>query len=325
MPPLDATNFWTPWAREVSSYVELRDAIDLVESKTKSRQVVWRGQMSIAWPLHSSLYRRAYWTALSVRGRVPQEREISQYEQEIFDRAKTWGLHFRDCGALKFLYLQAILQHYGSPTRLIDVSYNAMIGAWFAVEQRIEDCEPKFDDQDGLLLAFDVEGKSMDESGETKNHDQYDHVPWHQEYRHEGRASEMLIAWSSDYIAWRPSQFHPRMSAQNGGFLIGGVPQTQTNGEGKYQLLTAPGSNEKWLIDDVRQFTSIAIRLNLLDAERGKKPSNAVYAIKINRNAKPEIRENLQAIHGYDYDTIYPDYPGFADFGHPDLRQTPPR
>jgi hypothetical protein len=49
------------------------------------------------------------------------------------------------------------------------------------------------------------------------------------------------------------------------------------------------------------------------------------FTFRITAAAKKEIRDRLTTVFGYSHATIYPDYPGFAEFGTPLLRDEPPR
>jgi hypothetical protein len=63
-----------------------------------------------------------------------------------------------ECGRLSVMAQLALLQHYGAPTRLIDVTFNPWIGLWFAVEQKWKDGLPQ-PDKDVRLIAIDVTRK----------------------------------------------------------------------------------------------------------------------------------------------------------------------
>ena len=59
------------------------------------------------------------------------------------------------------------------------------------------------------------------------------------------------------------------------------------------------------------------MRVHKLGAEAGGPQADAMYTIRIAAEAVPEIRRQLQRLFGYEPLTLYPDYPGFADFGTP--------
>lgn len=55
-----------------------------------------------------------------------------------------------------------------------------------------------------------------------------------------------------------------------------------------------------------------------------KRGSVFAWRGRISASAVPAIRRRLQELFGYEPLTMYPDYPGFADYGTPRLRRTPP-
>jgi hypothetical protein len=98
-----------------------------------TQQFVWRGQAVAEWPLYSSLYRR---TRLTLNQDL-KEADLQQEEHNILTALHQWGLHSTaQNGRLSVLRQLALLQHYGAPTRLIDITFNAFVAAWFAVEQK---------------------------------------------------------------------------------------------------------------------------------------------------------------------------------------------
>ena len=55
-------------------------------------------------------------------------------EVDILKELHRWGLHNSESGGrLSILNQLAILQHYGAPTRLIDITFDAWVAVRFAV------------------------------------------------------------------------------------------------------------------------------------------------------------------------------------------------
>ena len=127
------SEFWAPWEAVVDTFERVQAKIYGVFEKWSKRGSVfaWRGQVNAAWPLHSSLFRRLSWSF-----GTPKEMELATAEREILADVHQWGLHMGEYGRLSVMNQLAILQHFGAPTKLIDITFNPWIGLWFAVQER---------------------------------------------------------------------------------------------------------------------------------------------------------------------------------------------
>ena len=324
MTGMDVESFWEPYETTICSYDELVDCISKVFRKwnSKNKLFAWRGQINASWPLHSSLYRRLLW---SKDGQLFDERELYKNEGYILAEVHRWGLHMSpSLGRLSILNQLAALQHYGAPTRLIDVTFNPWIGVWFAVEPKWVNGDLKYEDVDARLFAVDVTNRLINESPKFRSWEDAYKRPWNGDptklSEEERKAYRM---WCTKVFAWKPPHFDSRIAAQNGGFIFGGVPLS-SGPEGPNQWPKEPGGKGYWKIDEVRAATSVSLRPHKLEAKRGGVPQDAVYTFRIRANAKQEIRERLQKQFGYKHSTIYPDFTGFAQFGTPDIRTSPP-
>lgn len=120
----------------------------------------WRGQADIAWPLHSSAYRRLK--------NLPQgwlldddaltESAMCEYEKRLLGVARLAGHGRTDGRRLADLGLLAKLQHHGAATRLVDFTSNGFVALWFACRAlpgtwgvvfgaRLEGCWPVSDEE----------------------------------------------------------------------------------------------------------------------------------------------------------------------------------
>ncbi len=323
MTDMDIESFWGPYETTISSYDELVDCINKVFRKwnSKNKLFAWRGQINASWPLHSSLYRRLLWT----KGDLLDERDLYKKEGAILAEVHRWGLHMSpSLGRLSILNQLAALQHYGAPTRMIDVTFNPWIGVWFAVEPKRENGEPVYENIDARLFAIDVTNRLINESQDYREWEDAYKRPWIGDPDKNASKNERdaYKTWCAKVFAWKPPHFDSRIAAQNGGFIFGGVPLS-TGPEGPNQWPKGPEGKGYWKIDEVRAAISVSLRPHKLDVQRGGVSQDAVYTFRIRANAKQEIRERLQKQFGYKHSTIYPDFTGFSQFGTPDIRTSP--
>ena len=161
--------FWRPWETEIDS---LKSAIEIIHKvferkSAQGRTYAWRGQIDASWGLASSLYRRLLWSNPSAS--APDEAALQTEEAEVLKSVHRWGLHTGERGRLSVLNQLAALQHYGAPTRLIDVTFNPLIGLWFAVEEQWSNGQSTAKDKDGRLFMIDVTKRLINEdSGRRK-------------------------------------------------------------------------------------------------------------------------------------------------------------
>lgn len=300
---MNADDFWRPWEKEVDSYAEVRDLIHNIFDKWSAagRVFAWRGQVDASWGLWSSLYRRLVWTNGSAKR--PLEEDLQAAEKQVLADFHRWGLHHGRAGRMSVLSQLAVLQHYGAPTRLIDITFNPFIGLWFAVEPRWDGVDILKNETDGRLFAVDVTDRLINEDAVRRNWEDDLTRPWP---RPDHGVS--YSAWQRDVYAWQAPHFDTRIAAQNGGFLLGGVPITPKS----WRYKKGVGSKSAWKIDEVRSATSVSLHPHKVDPAGGGVRSNAVYSVRISANAKVEVRDRLEKLFGYRHRTIYPDYTGFA-------------
>jgi hypothetical protein len=312
---MTASLFWKPFETVITSYADLVQTIEgvLTKAKLENRQFVWRGQVNADWALHSSLYRRLSLT----KGSNPVEKEFSTEEGNILANLHRWGLHnVQGRGRLSALSQLAMLQHFGAPTRLIDVSFNAWVGVFFAVEQKWSNGVLINEADDARLFAFDVTNNIINEQTSQRQWEDSHTRPWTD-------AGEIdPKKWTSSFFAWKPPSLDARIFAQNGGFIFGGVPSTSGPNKTKFQFPKSPDFKDKWWpIDTGRGACSLALRPHKFSANVGAVPNSACYTFRISGDVKRDIRKRLELMFGYKHSTIYPDYTGFSDFAVPHLKR----
>lgn len=291
---MKASDFFGPWEQEVYDYAGLLDAVKLVSARVGShaKQTVWRGVVNAEFGLYSSLYRKLsdQKKASGQKQAFPTEKEMLAAEEKIIECARAeW--RFADLTTLELL---AHLQHYGGPTRLLDVTYNPLIAAWFAVE-----AGEKLDVVDARLFAFDVAGRELTLNSEWNS----DTIPW--------KSHKQKLGWETKRASvWRPPNYNPRIPAQDAAFLLGGVP-TPSRSEILYRKEPGDGTGaDCWKRDEIRAAVSIPVAMNSLS----RKPRNTpTYTLRIKACAKESIRNALENDFGYSSASLFPDLYGLSE------------
>lgn len=182
---------------------------------------VWffRGHKDSSFAFTSTLYRRllnASSDNLSSKNPDEIEEAMLQAELSLLNKARKIGIG-RGLTALETLTL---LQHHGSPTRLIDVTSDWKVALFFACESD--------DDRDGRLFLINTDPGRWSKFPKDEDADERRKSPIWQDYH---THFPYIKQWSDKWLAstWPillPFS-DPRMIAQRGFFLVGGVPSLQ--------------------------------------------------------------------------------------------------
>lgn len=302
---------------EINSFDDLHAEITKLIGKTPDLPLVWRGVRRSTWGLHSHLYRHL----MSVNKVVPPEKrpkgeqpypdesQMVEAEREILRLAREdW--RFDDMSALETF---ARIQHAGGPTRLIDVTQNPYVAAWFAVEASKDD-----DDHDARLFA--IATKPVEKEGKPPAGDstiRLDEVGGLREpFWHLLRTPAERQQWDWGTGArrrlWVPPAYDPRISAQNAAFILDGVPITSERTASYFTI----EHNTYWRRADLLASSSIYLKMF---TPRRKPQYNArnfapTFSFRIAAAKKAEIRRYLETRFGYRRSYIYPDMPALADY-----------
>lgn len=288
-----AESVWGPWETTITSFSKAIEVVDAVAEACNGREIVWRGMVDASWPLHNSLSRKV----AKLTGSTPKEEVLQTYEVEILRRCRQdW--RFDKLPALELL---AHLQHYGGPTRLIDVTLNPLVALWFAVEQQREPTGKLKPESDGRLFAFSYRERiSLDSSWGTRD------LPW---LRYTATKNEWGRSGNPPRV-WVSPSYNERISAQNAGFLIAGTPASWG---GRNTWRKAPGSGTgTWSINTVRDASSLYVNPSVLGRKPQQRSSFPTYNFKIATSAKAAIRRTLERTYGITTSSIYPDLFGLA-------------
>ncbi len=317
-PELESPHDYFRGAEEViSSFDDLHAAITRLIGKTPELPLVWRGARNANWGLHSHLFRHLMDVnnvvspsdRPTVPQRYPDEDQMVSAERQILRIARSdW--RFDHLSALETF---ARIQHAGGPTRLIDVTKNPYIGAWFAVEsdKAQEDC-------DARLFALATKpvahvGKSpapdstlqLDELGAARD------PFWH---LLPDNVTRQQLDWGTGARRriWVPPAYDPRISAQNAAFILDGVPMTSSKTSPYFKI----DENRYWRRADL--LASSSIYAKMLKPTRIPRYTARNFAptfsFRIEARAKKEIRDVMESRFGYRLSYIYPDISALADF-----------
>lgn len=117
--------------------------------------------------------------------------------------------------------------------------------------------------------------------------------------------------------ASRRTAYNPRISAQNGGFLLDGVPYSKN---GSNRFTKAPGTTTpKWSIAEIRDVSSVPLRLNDDSRAPAGERSRPAFTFRIAGDAREAIRSRLEKNYGYSTSSIYGDLYGLAQYAAPHL------
>ena len=247
-------------------------------------------------------------------------------ELRLLSNARKLGIG-RGLTALETLTL---LQHHGSPTRLIDITSDWKVALFFACESD--------DDRDGRLFLIKINPSRWwrDFPKEKDTRKQAERPVWHNylRYFNERDPKKWSKLWLSGTWPILLPFSDPRMISQRGFFLVGGVPSLK----GASILYTSkckhckkkrcecsdstvhPRSDTKretpidsyLTVQELRNITSMAIRFGA-DIKFFDKVADAKYndwpavgcSIRIRKEHKRTLR-NILRMKGVHTDSIYP-------------------
>jgi hypothetical protein len=180
------------------------DSTTQIRRLTAPGRLFFRGQANGGHGLSSSLHR----LIAEESDRPLTEALLGQVESAIIDEAAGHGL-LKEISRGELLM---ILQHHSAPTRLLDVSLKPLEALYFAVE--------KLDAQDGRLFIVWLNGQPDLALRGT------DELPWTGYVRPGGQAA---AEWTQSVRLIDEQPLDPRMVAQQGRFLVGGVQRAYAN------------------------------------------------------------------------------------------------
>jgi hypothetical protein len=242
---------------------------------TSVDRLFFRGQTNQGHGLSTSLHR----FATSESTQDLSEQLLAGIEKSILDEAKRHGLDKNVTpGALLM-----ILQHHAAPTRLLDVSVKPLEALYFAVE--------RYDARDGRLFIV-----WLNDQPDVSLVERLD-LPWAEHLGQDGRVAK---EWTQSVRLVDEPPLDPRMIAQQGRFLVGGIQQ-------------ATETMNLWYDNQLRITERQAISMLSINfpkvSQREMKTTRwpaLAWTIRIPAKWKMELRSRLQEV-GITYDSMYPD------------------
>lgn len=246
-----------------------------IEAATKSAPLLFRGQAHESFGISSSLYRFIREETKS----AVSEALLFEVEESILEVAKSKGLG----KAMPDGHLLMLLQHYGIPTRLIDVSSGPLEALYFATEHR--------DATDGRLFIVKV----IERDGWISRRDlDGDSLPWGRQ----GRGD-----WTEEVSVVEPLALDPRMGAQASKFLIGGTIRASADRNIHFE-----GHNNFLDKDELPQITTLSVGFHKVAPGMNRTPWHALgWTIRIPAEWKASIRKRLAEVN-ITRDSMYPPF-----------------
>ena len=282
---VDADSFWE-WCRNPTIGEDLEEF--------GVEPPVFRGQSDQRYGLSSSLFRQV---KKVVSGRVT-ELHLAQAERAVLSKARDQGLGRNMTDG----ELLMVLQHHQVPTRLIDVSTHAKEAVFFATETK--------DATDGRLFLIarnergigrDVSllGQSHTFSGSTVDELQaWQQLPWHDAVVGVQRAKQ---DWTSALSIVADPALDPRMRAQQGRFLLGGLVA-------RYRGMSLAWNNQRIAAESWPDISTLAIFFPRSPLRGANQYWGAIgWTVRIKAQWKPQIRRKLaNLVDPISTDSMYP-------------------
>lgn len=314
------SNYFSAVEGRIDSFDDLHVAIRDLVGKNPNLQLVWRGQGDSAWGLHSQLYRQLM-DVKRVRHPEKRHRAVEPYPSEdemvyaerlIIDSGrKEWRLD-----GMHPLEMFARLQHFGAPTRLLDMTRNPYIAAWFAVEAQDLTKRP------GRLFALathsvldSTEGAAAEGASRMTLHES-GNTPYPFWHYLSSPSERQKVEWGTGALRryWVPPAYEQRILAQDSAFVLDGVPMTSAKTAPYFKK---PGESSRyWKKADLLASSSIYTKLY---SPHAKVPSNQrrfapTFTFEITQEGKEDIRRVLEDRFSYSHATMFPDTEGLARY-----------
>lgn len=261
-------------------------------------KIVFRGQRNASWGLTSSLARAV---------RNGDHEDLSEFELGAAERRILAGARDRDSvtGARSWLGLNltdgellAVLQHQEAPTRFIDVTDDARVALYFASDSE--------DTVDGRLFVIAIRDENptpttnaLHPQGSRLALDGQESLPWPIVKTSKYGPGE----WTNSLYYVDAGRLDPRMSAQRGLFIVGGLPKSYAH----FPLPPIPAADLSSVMS-----VGLGFRASLRHITKINQYASAyAWSIRVPADSKPSIRNRLKNEHQIHHDSLFPEYREF--------------
>ena len=284
-------NIWkkTGWFIEPTGSQDLFAMIGAIGGYSAQSSLAWRGMASADYELLSSLHR------LTPNA---NERDLRQREELLLQAARKWGLGYGSAGWSTDFQLLADLQHYGTATRLLDVTSNPMTALWFACQAVQQPTAGHPLRRDGVLIAIDTSawpryGRRMPAGSYTARDNPFS---WE---------LEKALGEGTPFVVESLSP-NDRLRAQEGYFISSAVPDTRHT-ESPFRSLSI---NPRHIPEG--QFEHL-IRTRSGGMKSATGPLEFA-AIRVPHALKNRILRRLENSYNRHPHVLFPDFSGFLEY-----------
>lgn len=293
--------------------------IGSLSANNRGLGVVWRGQRDASWGLHSSLYRKLLLqTKTPNPGSANAKKIVLPSEEDmVFAETKILETSHRDWRfeGVRPMELFARLQHLGAPTRFIDITRNPLVAIWFA-------CQPSPQNQletAGRIFALatnplTANGPGNPEDSRISLNDPWnDPLPYWHYFQNQKKRQELDWGTGSLRRVWFPPSYLERIAAQDGGFLVDGVPIWRQETASYFKVSSNP--QVYWSKTDIVMSSSIYARFSKPSEKPkvNKRNFAPTYTFVIPPAAKASFLEALECQYGINRSSLFPDHQALAD------------
>lgn len=242
---------------------------------------------------------------MAVRNKkLPDEASLRSAERTLITQAREWGIGIGATGNADDMYVLALMQHHGLPTRLLDVTANPITALWFACQQERDPAGDPIPDHDGVLIAFNVTDLPKYDTAGVQTQ------TWAHVSKPTSASWERALERSSDEGKWfllRPTVPDIRMTVQEGLFLTSAVPNPTSGSQTPLDCIFEPGTNV------IGKLASLIANAHGGQVVGEKLPGPAVVSFTVPAALKHLMRAALAGTFNRSERSMYPDLMGFRD------------